>query len=1051
MIRWFTGHPTAANLLLVLFIAAGVMALPNLNRETFPDFRPTEAEITVVYRGATAADVEEAICRPLWEAVQAVESLKEFTCAARDNSARAVATMAPGGDALRFVNDLRTEAAAVDALPDLAEPPITRELHRTDLVAAVAISGDLPPRELDFYAQGLADRLAALPGVARVDISGLGDAQLRVAAPREVLEQHGLTAAGLAATLAGQSLDLPAGTLETPTTDLRLRLTEQRRSARDLAAVPILTLANGATLTLGEVASITETFEPAEDRVLVDGRSAVLLEVRKPLDADALRALDALTQVVKAETARLPETLKVEVVQDVTSIIRDRLAMLVRNGVIGLVLVVAVMSLFFKPGFALWAAMGLPVAFLGAFVWMALTGQSLNMITLVALLMAIGIVMDDSIVISDSIAVEAADGVTLDAVVRGVMVVAPGVLSSFLTTFAVFTPLSYLNGDLGAVLEVLPVVLLAALAASLVEAFLILPHHLKNGLKTSGKKAPSRFRRRFDAGFDILRDRGVGRLADVAISCRYLVAGLALGALILTAGAIRGGIVKREAMPEIDGDVIEARIQMPQGTPLPRTEAAVAQVEAALTRINAQLAPEQPGGQDLVLRRITRFNRNLSAGESGPHVATVSADLLGAETRATDLDTLIAVWREEIGVLPGVASLVLTEPGIGPQGIAVELHLSHPDLETLDAAGRATLAELETYVGVRNATRDLRPGKPELRLTLGTGAQALGLSAAEVANQLRAAFLGTQLADVRRGDILREVEVVFADSDRDARADLEDFRIALADGTTVPLGTVAQVTEARGWGGITHADGLRRLTVQADVDGQLGNADAITAGFASGFLPDLANATPGLSFEIGGQAANSAETVKSILRGFLIGLVGIYVVLSFQFRSYVEPLIVMLTIPLAFLGVIWGHVAMGYNISMPSLVGAASLAGIVVNNAILLVGVIKARQSEGADAVQAAGEAVRSRFRPILVSVSTTIMGMAPLLAETSTQAQTLKPLVISVVFGLLASTVLVLLVLPAVYAILSDLGIGRSGRDQRCRNASSTRQSSRRRSRWKP
>ncbi|SDE56686.1 efflux RND transporter permease subunit [Ruegeria marina] len=1029
MIRWFAAHPTAANLLLVLFVAAGVMALPTLNRETFPDFRPVEAEITVIYRGATAADVEDAICRPLWDAVQAVESLKEFTCTARDNSARAVATMATGGDALRFVNDLRTEAAAIDNLPDLAEPPITLELHRTDLVASVAVSGDLPLRDLDIYAEGLADRLAALPDVARVDVSGLGDAQFRITASREVLAQHGLTAAGLAATLAGQSLDLPAGTLETQAADLRIRLTEQRRSIQDLASVPVLTLANGATLTLGEVASITESFEPAEERVLVDGRRAVLLEVRKPLDADALRALDSMTQVVAAETARLPAALKVDVVQDVTSIIRDRLAMLVQNGLIGLVLVVAVMSLFFRPGFAIWVAMGLPVAFLGAFVWMALTGLSLNMITLVALLMAIGIVMDDSIVISESIAVETADGVTLDAVVRGVTAVAPGVLSSFLTTAAVFTPLSFLNGDLGAVLEVLPVVLLAALAASLVEAFLILPHHLKSGLKNARKK-PSAFRRRFDAGFDLVRDRGIGRLADLAIAWRYLLAGLALGALILTVGAMRAGIVKREAMPEIDGDVIEARILMPQGTPLTRTEAAVAQVEAALSRVNAQLAPDQPGGQDLVQRRITRFNRNLSAGETGTHVATVSVDLLGAEIRATDLDTLIAAWRREIGVLPGVTALILTEPGIGPQGIAVELHLSHPDLATLDAAGRATLAELETYVGVRNAMLDLRPGKPELRLALRTGAQALGLSAAEVANQIRAAFLGTELADVRHGDILREVEVVFADSDRDTRADLEDFHLALADGTTVPLDTVAEVAEARGWGGITHFDGLRRLTVQADVDGRVGNADAITSRLASGFLPDLAMATPGLSFEIGGQAANSAETVVSILRGFLIGLVGIYVVLSFQFRSYVEPLIVMLTIPLAFLGVIWGHVAMGYNISMPSLVGAASLAGIVVNNAILLVGVIKARQAEGADAVRAAGEAVRSRFRPILVSVSTTIMGMAPLLAETSTQAQTLKPLVISVVFGLLASTVLVLLVLPSFYAILADFRIGRASRD---------------------
>ncbi|PQO23113.1 AcrB/AcrD/AcrF family protein [Rhodobacteraceae bacterium WD3A24] len=1028
MIRWFAGHPTAANLLLVLFIAAGAFALPTLKRETFPDFRPVEAEIVIAYRGAAAEEVENAICRPLWDGLLGVEALDELTCVAQDNRARAVATMAPGGDALRFVNDLRTEVAAVDTFPERADPPVTRELHRTDPVASVAVSGDLPLRELDRYAQDFADRLAGLPDVARVDLSGIGTAQLRITARRDLLAQHGLTVAGLAATLSAQSVDLPAGTLETPAAELSLRFTEERRTPDELAALPVLSRPGGATLTLGDVATITETFEPAEERALVDGRRAALLEVHKPLEADALRALDAVTALVDAENARQPPALRLEIVQDVTSIIRDRLVMLVRNGVIGLVLVVAVMSLFFRPGFAVWAAMGLPVAFLGAFVWMALTGLSLNMMTLVALLMAIGIVMDDSIVLSDSIAVHARDGASVDAVARGVMAVAPGVLSSFLTTVAVFAPLSFLAGELGAVLEVLPLVLLAALAASLVEAFLILPHHLKSGLARADR-APSAFRRRFDAGFEAVRDRGVGRLADFAIARRYFVSGVALGALILTVGALAGGVVKREAIPEIDGDVLEARLLLPQGTPLARTEAAVGHVAAALERVNARLSPGQPEGQDLVRRTITRFGRNPSAGESGAHVATVSADLLGAETRTTDLDTLIAEWRAEIGALAGVSSLILTEPGIGPQGIAVELRLTHPDLETLARAGRATLDELEDYAGVRNATLDLRPGRPEMRFRLATGAQALGLTAADVAGQLRAAFLGSRLDEVRRGDVAHEVEVVLARADRDARADLADFTLALPDGTTVPLFTAVEAVESRGWGTVTQVDGARTLTVQADVDGRLGNADAITAEMTAGFLPDLADRTPGLGFEIAGQAANSAETMGSILRGFLIGLVGIYIVLSFQFRSYLEPVIVMLTIPLAFLGVVWGHVAMGYNISMPSLVGAASLAGIVVNNAILLVGVIKARRGDDTSVVEAAGQAARARFRPILLSVSTTIMGMAPLLAETSTQAQTLKPLVIAVVFGLLASTVLILMVVPSFYAILDDMrsGPGRS------------------------
>lgn len=1027
MIRWFAGHPTASNLLLLLILATGLFSAPTLLRETFPDFRAVEAEITVVYRGAAARDVEDAICRPLWDALQPVEGLAELSCQAQDNRARAVATLAAGGNALRFVNDVRTEVGAIDSFPARADPAVVRELHRTDPVASVAISGRLPETELDLYAEGLADRIAALPDVARVLTAGVGTRQFRIEVPRAILAQHGLTAEALAAAIQAQSLDLPSGTLETPGADLHMRIAEERRSIADLAAIPVLTLANGAALTLGEIARIDVHFSPAEERARIDGDRAVLLSVHKPLDADALRALDSLSELVERENATLPSALRVEVVQDVTSIIRDRLQMLVSNGIFGLVLVVAMMSLFFRPGFAIWAAMGLPVAFMGAFAWMALSGLSLNMITLVALLMAIGIVMDDSIVISDSIAVAAArDGVTLDSVTSGVMAVAPGVMSSFLTTVAVFGPLSFLSGDLGAVLEVLPVVLLAALAASLMEAFLILPHHLKHGLARSATD-PSRFRRAFDAGFARLRDNGVGRLADLAIAWRWLVMGLAIGALVVTVGALRGGLVKREAMPEMDGDVLEARLFLPAGTPLHRTRDAVERVEAALARVNARLSPEQPEGQALIRRTISRFNYNPSAGEAGAHLATVSADLLNAEIRATTLDELIAAWQDEIGPLAGVSALILTEPGIGPQGIAIELRLSHPDLDTLHDAGAATLAQLQGYVGVRNAMLNLRPGRPELRLRLLPGARTLGLSAADIAGQLSAAYLGTLLADVRQGDLTHEIEVILTGDDRDNRADLEDFTIALPDGGAVPLATVAEWREMRGWSSITRIDGARTVTVQADVDGRLGNADAITARMAGGFLPDLAARMPGLRFDIEGQAANSAETVGSILRGFLIGLVGIYLILSFQFRSYVEPVIVMLTIPLAFLGVVWGHAAMGYNISMPSLVGAASLAGIVVNNAILLVEVIKRETATGLAVAHAAGQAVRARFRPILVSVSTTIAGMAPLLAEGSTQAQTLKPLVISVVFGLLASTLLVLLVLPALYAILADLGLARA------------------------
>lgn len=1020
MIRWFAGHATAANLLLILLIATGAVAAPGLIRETFPDFRPTEAEITVAYRGAGASDVEDAVCRVLWDAVQPIENLAEFTCTAQDNRASAVATMSAPGDAASFMEDLRGEVAAITNLPDRADPPVVRALHRTDFVTALGITGDMPLPHLELYAAGLQDRLRALPGVADVTLSGFGARQYRIEVPAEVLRQHGLTLEGLARQIGAQSVDLPGGSLETDARELRLRFTDERRSVRELESLVVVSAASGGELTLGQIARIELAFDRPEARVMLDGVQAAVLDIHKNSGADALRVLDAVQAALAAERAAHPQGLRLVIVQDMTSIIRDRLAMLVENGLIGLVLVILVMSLFFRPAFAAWSAVALPVAMLGAVIGMAAFGLSLNMMTLVALLMAIGLVMDSAIVITDSIAEEASGGdAPLEAATKGVQRVLPGVLSSFLTTVAVFGPLSFLAGELGAVLEVLPIVLIAALAASLLQAFWILPRQLQGAL--ARQAAPGRFRRRFDRGFVWVRDEVVGGAADWAVRWRYLVIGATLFALLATGGFVAAGHLGREALPDVEGDVLEARLLMPAGTPLARTEAAVARITAALEQIEARLDAPQPDGAALVQAVQIRFGRNLTAGETGPHVATISADFLGTGTRTVTLGAISAIWRAGIGDIPGAVALSVQEPGLGPQGVAIEYRLTGTDLDALASAAQALSTELESWRGVYNTYHDLRPGPPELHLKLAPGAHPLGLSAAEVAGQLRAAWLGSVVGGVRIGPVEHEIVLETRAADRDARDDLAGFAISLADGAQVPISTVATISEQRGWSQITHIDGQRTATVQASVDVRLGNAQAITSAIAQSALPAILADHPGVSAAAGGQAAGFAETSASILRGFLIGLVGIYVILSYQFRSYLEPLIVMLTIPLAFLGVIWGHVLMGYDISMPSLVGGASLAGIVVNNSILLVQFIKEHVARGMDVLQAAGQASRDRFRAILLSATTTVAGILPLLAETSPQAQTLKPLVIAVAFGLATSTLLVLILLPALYAMLAD------------------------------
>ena len=1078
MIRWFAAHPTAANLLLLLLLAAGLFAAPTLQRETFPDYRPTEVGIEVEYRGASATDVEEAICRRLRDAIKAVDFLDELICVAQDNLANATATLQPGGDALRFRSDIDTAVRAIRHLPARAETPIVRSLHQSDLVAAVAISGALPLAQLEEVARRLEDRILRLPGVAEVQIKGLSQRQWQVEVPRAVLAQHGLSARDLAQLIARQNIDLPLGILEGDDRELLLRFTDQRRSLRDLADLVVVASAEGGELTLGQLAKLSQVGERAEEQIRFNGERALVLEVSKGLRDDALRVFNALQALIDEENAQpfdqpaaapaltlnpdasslntqasaltphspplTPHssqlTPQLTLTQDMTSIVRDRLQMLVSNGIMGLLLVVLVMSLFFRPRLALWAVLGLPAAFAGAFVVMALTGLSLNMITLVALLMAIGIVMDDAIVITDNIAARAtaergtqsSDGARnetgqspLETVVAGTREVLPGVLSSFLTTVSVFLPLSFLAGELGAVLQVLPIVLIAALAASLIEAFLILPHHLKGSVNGLREAPESRLRRGFERGFAAFRER-VGRVADAAIRARHAVLGLVLLVLIGSVGYVAGGHIGSEAMPSIDGDVLEARILMPQGTPLTRTQAVAAQVEAAMRQLDAELSPQQPEGAALVEAIQTRFNHNPSAQEAGPHVATVIVDLLEAERRTLSLDALTEAWRAAIGPIAGIHSLLIQEPGFGPAGIPVEIRLQGEDLDALKVAALDASEQLAGYAAVFNVIDDLRPGKPQRRYQLAEGAHGLGLTAEEVAAQLRAAWLG-EIADSQRiGAWDIEILVRQAKDDRNDLDDLADQTIQLADGQRVPLSAVARVSEQRDWARITRIDGRRTVTIAADVDARLASGQAIVSDLRARWLDDFQARHPRGEVQFEGQVANAAETGGSIRRGLLIGLLGIFVILSFQFRGYVEPLIVMLTIPLAFIGAIWGHVLMGYYLSMPSLIGAASLAGIVVNNAILLIQFINSNRAQGLSAAAAAGQASRQRLRAILISSLTTIAGLAPLLAETSTQADAIKPLVISVVFGLLSATVLVLLVIPALYVLLDDLGLAR-------------------------
>ena len=1023
MIGFFAGHPTAANLLMLAFLMLGLAFAGTVKRETFPDIPADSVEVRVPFPGAAALAVEDAICLRIQDAADSIDGREETRCEAREGLAVATLVMREGGDIDRFLNDVKTEIDGIQDFPAETEAPVVRQLGRADFVASIAVAGPLRPEGLKAYAERMKDDLLAIPGVAQVHVQGFSQHQIRIEVPAPAMRQFGLSVGDLADAVSAQSLTLPAGTVETRDTTVLIRFDDERRTPRALEGLVVVASESGAVIRLGDIAAITDRFERDEDKSFFNGRRAAYLAVEKGRRDDTLDVIDALKAYLDAERGRAPPDMVFEITRDVASIVRDRLTMLLRNGIQGLGLVFLVMWLFFGLRYSFWVAAGLPVAFMGTIAGMAAIGYSFDMITMVALLIAVGLIMDDAIVIAENIARRRRAGRSaVEAAVEGTKEVAPGVLASFLTTIAVFGALAFLRGEIGAVLKVLPVILILTLSFSLVEAFLILPHHLMGTLHAAAGQEHRGLRARFENGLEHFTEARIGRLVDAAVSWRYLTVGLIASLLLGSVAVMAGGVLKFRAFPDIEGNVIEARLLLPQGTPLARTEAVVDQVVAGIRAVDQELA--QPGGRNIVRNIGIQFNRNQDAHESGEHLATVIVDLVDSESRDVSLDGVVGRWRAEVGALPDVISLTFGEPQIGPGGKPIDIRLKGGDVDALKAASTDLLEWLRGYRGVFDLSDDLRLGKPEMRVRLREGALVLGLTASRVARQLRAAFHGRIAGEFQAGAEDYEIDIRLSGRDRDSLADLARFTVTLPTGEQVPLYTVATLDSDRGYSRIHRIDGRRAVTIQGDLDAELANAGEIIADTRSRFLPELLARYPGMSVELEGQTEELAASGASLQRNFLIGLGAIFILLSFLFRSYIEPLVVMAAIPVGLVGVVIGHLALGLELSMPSMVGFVSLAGVVVNNAIVLVAFIKIHRRGGEPAAVAACRAARQRFRAILLTSLTTVAGVLPLLTETSLQAQVLVPLVTSLAFGLAAATFQVLFLVPALYAILDDYGL---------------------------
>ena len=1032
MMRYFASHPTIANLLLVGFLALGAFFAPSMQRETFPRIDGRKVQVSIAYPGARPENIEEAICRRIEDAISSVDNVYEVQCEARENIALSLIEMIEGNNLDRFFSDVTTEIEAINDFPDKVEKPIITVLGRTDFVADVALTGTENPSELKAYAEDLKARMLASGGIPKIEIEGFSDHQVRIEFPDAILRQYGLSLDDIAGRIARQSLDLPAGSIETRDGDILVRLAEERKRIDEFLDLIVLSGSGGGQIRLGDIATITDRFDLDEVKTLFNGKRAAILKITKTPNEDTLDVIDAVSAFVEQENRTAPPAIELAITNDGSSIVRDRLKLLVTNGLLGLVLVFLVMLLFFGLRYSFWITMGLPVSFMGAFAIMVMLGYSLNMFTMVALLIVIGLLMDDAIVISENIATHRERGAEpIDAAVNGTLQVMPGVLSSFGTTTFIFGSLMFLKGDIGAILKIVPVVMMAVLVISLIEAFLILPNHLAHSLTKAGNERTF-LMRYMDRFVDWMRERVVGRLVDLTVSWRYLTTGIAIAVFLLAITAMAGGVLKFSAFPDLEGNTIEARLLLPQGTPLKRTEAVVSQITGALDRMNDQLRKNEEGEKSLLKNVTILFNKNVDAAEQGRHVATLRIDLIDSETRRSRNDDIRALWRKEIGAIADVLTLKFTEAKVGPGGKPIDIRLLGRDLIALKKASIELQDWLRRYKGVADIADDLRAGKPEFSVRLNASATSLGLDSRMVADQLRAAFFGRTISDIQLGAESYEVNVRLRAKDKDSLADLDYFTISTSAGDQIPLSTIATLTPDRGYSRINRINGVRTVSITGELDSRIANTNEILADTQKRFLPEFLKRHPLVQISLEGENKEAGKTQKSMVQGFMAGLIGVFLLLSFQFRSYIEPIVVMIVIPFAFIGAVAGHIFMGIDFTMPSMLGFVALAGVVVNDSILLVNFIKEHHKTGATVAQAAPLAARSRFRAILLTSLTTIAGLLPMLSETSLQAQILIPLVTSLAFGLIASTFLVLFVVPAIYAILDDFGLSTLAKDRK-------------------
>lgn len=1026
-VGFFTRHKTAPNLIMFLMILLGIVGLTRLNVQFFPSFGIDVVSVSVTWSGAGAEDVDANIVQALEPELRFLDNVKHVKSTSNEGVASISLEFEAGTEMQTALSNVETAVAQVTTLPEDSEKPVIKRVVRYEPISRLLLSGPYSETALKTMAKDLRDQLLER-GVDKVDLVGARDEEIWVEVLPETLRRLDLTIDDLANRIRQTSQDIPAGETGGALAN-QIRGLGEVKTAQGVAQIDIHTRENGEKIQLSDIATVSENFEEDGATVRFQGTNAIELQIRRAETADALEVDDIVSDFLKEVRPTLPANIRLDEYAVQAELIRDRIDLLINNGISGLILVLIILFVFLNTRVAFWVAAGIPISLLATMFVMHLSGQSINMVSLFGMIMAIGIVVDDAIVVGEHSETLRQRGLSpLEAAEGGARRMLVPVFASSLTTIAAFMPLLAISDTMGQIIAAIPFVSIAVIIASLIECFFVLPGHMRHALKTKPQKA-SKFREAFNRRFNAFRDGPFTRLIHLVLNYRYATLALTLSALIISVGLLSGGRVGFQFFKGPEAERIYANVEMVAGTSRDQTQVMVDKLEQALFAANDEL------GGNLIRTHMLMVGQKVAAsggpGSSGgsggaDHQGGLYVELTQSDQRDVRTDQFIQVWRDHLDIQAGLQKLTLVPAQAGPPGRDVDVRISGHDIQTLKTASNELLDLLRRYPGVSALSDDLPYGKEETILELSDQGKALGFTTQDVAQQVRNAFQGAIAKRFPRGDEEVLIRVQLDRTVINSQA-LEDLYLKSPAGKEVALESVVHMTRQTGFATVKREDGSRQVSITGEINKSETSTGVIIEALKRDGIDEIAKRHD-VTISFAGKAEEQKRTFGDMITGVIVGFSAIYIILAWIFSSYSKPVVVMSVIPFGFVGAVLGHLILGYDLTILSLVAIVGLSGIVVNDSIILVSTVKEKLDEGISAMDAIAQGTISRLRAVILTSATTIGGLTPLMFETSLQAQFLIPMAITLVFGLLVATLLVLMVVPALLAILEDIKGLRSG-----------------------